>query len=168
MNYAQIRKYDISNWDGINATIFFSGCIFNCKGCFNKRAQDFNYGNEYTKEVEDLFLAYAKDKHVTGICLLGGEVFQQDLNIILSLVKRIKSEVRKPIYAWTGYVWEELIKDENKLKILDYIDVVIDGRFIEEKKDLTLKHKGSSNQREIDVQDSLRKGCIVLWKNGEN
>lgn len=160
--YAQIRKYDISNWDGINSTIFFSGCTFNCEGCFNKKAQDFNYGNEYTKEVEDTFINYAKDEHVTGVCLLGGEVFQQDLNIILKLVKRIKNEVDKPIYVWTGYLWEDLIKDSKKIEILKHIDVLIDGKFELKLKDLTLKHKGSSNQREIDVKESLKSGRVVV------
>lgn len=163
MKYAQIRKYDISNWSGINSTIFFSGCTFNCEGCFNKKAQDFNYGNDYTLDVENTFIEFAKDIHVTGVCLLGGEVFQQDLDIILSLVKRIKEEVGKPIYVWTGYSWEELIKDSKKIEILKYITVLIDGKFEIKLKDLSLKHKGSTNQREIDVQKSLSSGRIELW-----
>lgn len=163
MNYARIRRYDASNWSGINSTIFFSGCTHNCKGCFNKVAQDFNYGKPYTKEVEDLFISYIKKEQVNGVCLLGGEPFQQDLDVILNLVKRIKEETQKPIYIWTGYLWEILIQDKKKLEILKYIDVVIDGQFEEDKKDLTLKHKGSWNQREIDVQKSLLNGGIVLY-----
>lgn len=167
VKYAQIRKYDISNWDGINATIFFSGCTFNCEGCFNRKAQDFNYGKEYTKEVEETFIRYCKDKHVTGVCLLGGEVFQQDLGTILNLVKRIKNEVGKPIYIWTGYLIEELLEDKSKTEILEYANVLIDGRFDLKLKDLNLKHKGSSNQREIDVQKTLKEGEIVLWESNE-
>ena len=163
MKYAQIRKYDINNWDGINSTIFFSGCSFNCEGCFNKKAQDFNYGSEYTKEVEDLFINYAKDIHVTGVCLLGGEVFQQDLEIILNLVKRIKEEVDKPVYIWTGYLFEDLLKDDKKAEILKYVTVIIDGQFKLKLKNLTLKHKGSSNQREIDVKESLKLNKVILW-----
>lgn len=163
MNYAKIRKYDTSNWDGINSTLFVSGCHFHCKGCFNKEAQNFEFGNHFTKEVEDLFISYIKDKHVQGVNLLGGEVFHQDLDIILKLVKRIKDETNKPIYCWTGFLWENLIKNDNILEILKYIDVVIDGQFEEDKKDLTLKHKGSWNQREIDVQKSLLNGGIVLY-----
>lgn len=162
MNYADMRRYDASNWSGINSTLFVSGCTFNCKGCFNKVAQNFNYGKPYTKEVEDLFISYIKDKHVDGACLLGGEVFQQDLDIILNLVKRIKTETGKPIYVWSGYLWENLIQDEKKLKILKYIDVLIDGQFEEDKKDLTLKHKGSTNQREVNVKESLNKNKVVL------
>lgn len=167
MNYAELRKYDASNWDSINSTIYFSGCNFHCQwlGCFNKKVQDFNYGNPYTKEVEDLFISYIRDKHVDGVCLLGGEVFHQDLNIILNLVKRIKSETNKPIYVWSGYKFEDLLKDENKVKILKYIDVLIDGQFEEDKRDLTLKHKGSWNQREIDVKASLITENVILYNS---
>ena len=161
MKYAQIRKYDTSNWDGINTTIFFSGCKFSCPGCFNKDAQDFNYGLDYDLDVENLFISYAKDEHSVGVCILGGEPFQQDLDILLRLVKRIKEEVKKPVHIWTGYIFEELIKDEKKRKILKYIDTLVDGQFILAKKDLNLKFRGSSNQRVIDVQKSLKEGKIV-------
>lgn len=161
MKYAQIRKYDTSNWDGINTTIFFSGCKFGCPGCFNKDAQDFNYGLDYDLDVENLFISYAKDEHSVGVCILGGEPFQQDLDILLRLVKRIKEEVNKPIHIWTGYIFEELIKDEKKRNILNYIDTLVDGQFILAKKDLNLKFRGSSNQRVIDVQKSLKEGKIV-------
>lgn len=164
MNYATIRKYDASNWDGINSTIFFSGCRFNCHNCFNKEVQNFNYGKPYTEDIEDLFISYIKDKHVKGACLLGGEVFQQDLDIILNLVRRIKSETQKPIYIWSGYIWEDLISDSKKLEILKHTNILIDGQFEENKKDLKLKHKGSSNQREIDVSKSLEKGEVVLYE----
>lgn len=162
INYVSLRKYDASNWSGINTTIFFSGCTFNCKGCFNKVAQDFNYGKPYTKETEDLLASYVKDKNVKGLCILGGEPFQQDLDMLLNLVRRIKKETNKPIYMWTGYLWEYLAQDDKKLEILKYVDVIIDGQFQEDKKDLTLKHKGSSNQREIDVKKSLKEQKVVL------
>lgn len=161
MKYAKIRKYDTSNWDGINTTIFFSGCKFNCLGCFNKEAQDFNYGKDFTKEVEDLFISYAKDTHVVGVCLLGGEIFQQDLWLIFKFVERIKKEVNKPVHLWTGYKWEELLKDPKKIMILEYCDTLVDGQFEIEKKDLTLKYRGSSNQRVIDIKKSLIKGDVI-------
>ena len=163
MKYAKIRKYDVSNFRGVNSTLFVSGCRFNCKGCFNKEAQDFNYGNEFTKEIEDLFISYIKDKHVEGVNLLGGEIFQQNLDIILNLVKRIKNETNKPIYAWTGYLFEDLLKDEKKVEILKYIDIVIDGKFELENKDLTLKFRGSSNQRVINVIESLVQDKVILY-----
>ncbi len=162
MKYGDLRRYDASNWSGINSTLFVTGCNFHCKGCWNLQAQDFNYGKEYTKEVEDLFISYIKDKHVSGACILGGEPLQQDLNIILNLVKRIKKETNKPIHMWTGYTWEEIIKDQKKVEIMKYVDTLVDGRFILEQRDLTLKHKGSRNQREINVQETLKEGRVVL------
>lgn len=165
INYAKLRKYDANNFSGINSTLFVSGCYHNCEGCFNKEAQDFNYGKPFTKEVEDLFLSYIKDENVKGVNLLGGEPFQQDLNTIYNLVKRITKETGKPIYCWTGYRWSEIVQDEKKVEILKYITVLIDGRFEIDKRDLTLKHKGSWNQKEIDVQKSLVKGEIILYKN---
>ena len=161
MNYAKIIKYDTGNWDGVNTTIFFSGCRFNCPGCFNKCAQDFNYGKKYTEEVEDLLISYAKDQHVVGVCILGGEPFQQDIDILLRLVRRIAYEVNKPIHIWTGYSFEDLLADEQKKKILCFIDTLVDGRFVLKKKDLNLKYRGSSNQRVIDVQASLETGEVI-------
>lgn len=162
MNYTKMMKYDTSNWDGITATIFFSGCKFHCPGCFNQEAWDFNHGQPFDKKAEDLFISYAKNPHVTGVCLLGGEVFQQDLDRILDLVIRIKREVRKPIHVWSGYTYEELMADEKKMVILCHIDTLVDGPFIFKQKDLRLKHRGSSNQRVIDVQASMQTGQIAL------
>ena len=162
MNYTKMMKYDTSNWDGITATIFFSGCKFHCPGCFNQEAWDFNHGQSFDKKAEDLFISYAKNPHVTGVCLLGGEVFQQDLDRILDLVIRIKREVRKPIHVWSGYTYEEIMDDEKKMVILCHIDTLVDGPFIFKQKDLRLKHRGSSNQRVIDVQASMQTGQIVL------
>ena len=162
MNYTKMMKYDTSNWEGITATIFFSGCKFHCPGCFNQEAWDFNHGQPFDKKAEDLFISYAKNPHVTGVCLLGGEVFQQDLDRILDLVIRIKREVRKPIHVWSGYTYEEIMADEKKMVILCYIDTLVDGPFIFKQKDLRLKHRGSSNQRVIDVQASMQSGQIVL------
>ena len=162
MNYTKMMKYDTSNWDGITATIFFSGCKFHCPGCFNQEAWDFNHGQPFDKKAEDLFISYAKNPHVTGVCLLGGEVFQQDLDRILDLVIRIKREVRKPIHVWSGYTYEEIMADEKKMVILCHVDTLVDGPFIFKQKDLRLKHRGSSNQRVIDVQASMRSGQIVL------
>ena len=142
----------------------FQGAISIAPNCFNKEAWDFNYGQPFTKEVEDKLIDYAKDVHVNHVSLLGGEVFHQDLNIILNLVKRIKEEVNKPIYVWTGFTWEELLKDDKKIEILKYIDVLTDGRFEQDKKDMNLLYKGSTNQIEISVQESLKEGRIVKYK----
>ena len=164
MNYADLRKYDTANGSGIGTTIFVSGCNFHCSNCFNRTAWDFNFGQPFTKEVEDKLIDYAKDVHVNHVSLLGGEIFHQDLNIILNLVKRIKEEVNKPIYVWTGFTWEELLKDDRKIEILKYIDVLTDGRFEQDKKDMSLLYKGSWNQKTIDVKSSLSKGKIIKYE----
>ena len=164
MKYAQIRKFDVTNGPKVRTTLFVSGCNFHCPNCFNKDTTwDFNSGKEFTKKVEDKLIDYAKDIHVNHVSLLGGEIFHQDLDIILHLVKRIKEEVNKPIYVWTGFTWEELLKDDRKIEILKYIDVLTDGRFEQDKKDMSLLYKGSSNQKTINVQDSLKQNKVVEY-----
>lgn len=160
MNYADLRRYDVSNWSGINTTLFVSGCTHNCEGCFNKEQQNFNYGKPFTKEAEDLFISYAKDPHVDSVCILGGEPLQQDLNLMFNLVKRIKAEVDKPIHMWSGYTWEEILQDDKKVDVVMWIDTLVDGRFMLDQRDLTLVYKGSRNQRVIDVQQSLKLGKV--------
>jgi len=161
MNYAKIIPYDTGNWDGITTTIFFSGCTLNCLGCFNKELHDFNYGQKYTLDVEEQLIKYASSPHVTGVCIMGGEVFQQDLDILQRLTLRLRIEVDKPIHIWSGYTFEELMKKPDNIMVLLNVDTLVDGRFVLAKKDLTLKYRGSSNQRVIDVQASLKEGRAV-------
>ena len=166
MNYADLRPFDATNGIGIGTSLFVSGCSFHCKECFNKEAWDFNYGKPFTKEVEDYFINCAKNPHVDHVSLLGGEVFYQDLDIILNLVKRIKTEVKKPIWVWTGFVFDELIKSKSQGNIindiLQYIDILVDGQFEIDKKDINLKLRGSTNQRIIDVQESLKQDKVII------
>lgn len=161
MNYAEIKKFDIANSPYIGSSIFFSGCNFHCRGCFNEIAQDFNYGKPYTKEIEDEFIKYLKHDMIKNANILGGEPFQQDLNKILTLVKRIKSETNVGIWIWSGNLFENLIKDKKCKEILKYIDFLVDGQFKMEERDLNLKYRGSSNQRVIDVQKSLKENKII-------
>lgn len=128
MNYTDLRKYDASNWSGINTTLFVSS---------------FSYGKPFTKEVEDLLIAYAKDEFVDGVCILGGEPLQQDFDTMFNLVKRIKAEVDKPIQMWSSCTWEEILQDDKKVNILLWIDTLVDG------------------QRKIDIQRSLMEGMMV-------
>lgn len=160
MNYAQIRRYDISNGIGIRTSIFLSGCRFNCKNCFNIQYQNFCYGEEFTDETLNTVLAYVSDDNVKGLSILGGEPLMQDSNELLKLVKTVKENYPyKDIWLWTGHRFNEIpCKYEPVLK---YVDVLIDGRFEENKKDLTLKWRGSSNQRIIDVQKTIKFGNIV-------
>ena len=111
----------------------------------------------------ELLLEYAKDEHVDGVCLLGGEVFHQPLDEMYDIIAKIRDEVKKPIHVWTGYKWEHLIIDPDKKKILSLIDTLVDGPFIEELKDINLKYRGSSNQRVIDVKKTLENGGIIEW-----
>ena len=162
MNYAQLRHYDVAIGLGVRASIFVSGCRFNCKGCFNKEAQDFNYGNIYTKEVENKFMEYIKDDNVKGISILGGEPLMQTMDdSLLNLIKRIKKESNKEIWMWTGFIYETAILDEKRKEILDYVDVLVDGQFDESKKVLNLKFRGSTNQRIIDLNRTRKEGKIV-------
>lgn len=162
MNYAQIRHYDVANGPGVRASIFVSGCTHNCKNCFNKEAQDFNYGNLYTKEVEDKFMKYVLDNNTKGVSILGGEPLMQTMdNSLLNLLKRIKKETNKEIWLWSGYTYEEAILSEKRREILNYVDVLVDGRFEEENKSLLIKFRGSTNQRIIDLNKTRKEGKIV-------
>lgn len=160
MNYSLIREMDVTNGPGIRVTLFVSGCTHNCNGCFNKEQQDFNNGELFTKETEDLFISYVKNDIVVGVNILGGEPLQQDITLY-SLLKRIKRETNKSIWLWTGYTLDTI--PVNKLSILDYIDVLIDGRFELDKRDLKLKYRGSKNQ---NVYDKVNNEFIL--KNVDN
>ena len=165
MKYAKIRKYDISNAPGICTTLFVSGCTHNCDECFNKEQQDFNYGNEFTKEIEDEFIEYSKSKQVKAVNILGGEPMQQLMDdTLLNLLRRIKKETNKPIWLWSGYTYEEIISNSRRLELLEEVDVLIDGKFEISKRDLMLKYRGSSNQRIIDVKKSLEAKEVVLYE----
>ena len=167
MKYAKIRKYDTSNGQGIRTTLFVSGCTHNCKGCFNKKAQNFNHGFNWNSKREEEFMTYVKDDKVVGVNILGGEPMQQIKdNDLLRLLERIKKETGKSIWLWTGYTIEEILINNNliQLSMLSLVDVLIDGRFEEDKKDLKLKYRGSSNQRVIDVPASINKEEVVLLK----
>lgn len=163
MNYAEIKRYDVANSPYVGSTLFVSGCTNNCEGCFNTIAKDFNYGNQWTNDTEDLFIKYLQDEQIRNANILGGEPMQQDSDTILHLVKRIKSETNVDIWCWTGCLFEDLIKKEDKVEILKYIDVLIDGKFDKSKRDLKLKYRGSSNQRIIDVPKSLKENRVKLY-----
>lgn len=162
MKYAQTRRHDIANGPGIRTTLFVSGCSHFCKGCFNREYWDFNYGKEFTKEVQDqLIEEIKKTKHFS---LLGGEPFQAGWDI-LAFLFRVKHETGADIWCWTGYRFEELINPPDgasyRREMLKFIDFLVDGKFDESKKDITLKFRGSSNQRIIDVKESLKNEKVI-------
>ncbi len=162
MNYAKIRKFDVSNGPGVRATLFVSGCTNNCEGCFNKDLQDFNYGELWTDEVENDFIKQVKNSNIVGVNILGGEPMDQIKDEDLSnLLKRIKEETNKSIWIWSGYLYEDIIANKERNKILSYADVLIDGRFELSKRDISLKYRGSSNQRIIDIVKSRKENKVV-------
>lgn len=163
MNYAQIRKFDTANGIGIRSTLFVSGCTHRCAGCFNKEYQHFKHGYKWTKEVEDNFISHLKNPNVHGVTILGGEPMDQIYdNDLLELVKRIKRETNQNIWIYSGYTYEEIIAHSKKKEILMYCDVLVDGPFVQELKNLKLKFRGSSNQRIIEISKSLECGQVCL------
>ena len=164
MHYGQIRKYDVANGLGIRVTFFVTGCTHNCFNCFNKDYQNFDSGKLWLEENTQEVIEYLKDPNVAGLSILGGEPFQNTLGI-LDVVKKVKAEIDKPIWIWTGYLYEGLINNEDNRELLNYCDVLIDGPFKEELKDLTLKYKGSKNQRVIDVKQTIKENKVILLED---
>lgn len=162
MNYAKIRKFDVSNGPGVRTTLFVSGCTNNCEGCFNKDLQNFNYGDKWTKEIEDKFIEYVKNTNINGVNILGGEPMDQIKDKDLyNLLKRIKDETKKSIWLWSGYLYEDILKNEDRMAMLSFVDVLVDGRFEINKRNISLKYRGSSNQRVIDIPKSIENRGIV-------
>lgn len=164
MNYAQMRKFDIANGPGVRATLFVSGCTHDCLNCFNEPYQSFDYGNAWDEEALEKFMSYVMDPNVKGVTILGGEPMQQD-EALLKLVKRIKAETDKTIWIYSGYTYEVILQNEHRRAILSECDVLVDGPFIEALKNLNLRFRGSSNQRIIDIQASLKAGEVILYEN---
>ncbi len=170
MNYADIKRIDTANGTGVRVSLFVSGCNHHCKNCFNQEAWDFNYGKLFTEEQIEEILGYLDHEYIAGLTLLGGEPFERDNQIgLLPLLRKVKAKFpEKNIWCFTGFYYDTEIMEKMyprwqcTREMLSYIDVLVDGRFEEDKKDLTLKFKGSSNQRTIDVQESLKEGKIVL------
>lgn len=162
MNFAQIRKYDVANGPGIRTTIFVTGCTHKCPNCFNEEYQDFNFGNPWTRKETDEVIEDLKLDEVKGLTILGGEPFQNEVDL-LQVIRDIKKEVQKEIWIFSGYTYEEILKDQDKKKLLEECDVLVDGRFVEALKDLSLRFRGSSNQRIIDIKKSLEVNKVVLF-----
>lgn len=172
MNYATIKKMDVANGPGLRVSLFVSGCTHQCKECFNKEAWDFNYGEPFTEETVETILEYLKSEHIKGLSLLGGEPFEhENQKGLLPLLRKVKEVYpNKTVWCYSGYDFEKdmlgrmITEWEETKELLSYIDVLVDGEFMVEKKDLTLRFKGSRNQRIIKVQESLQDNNIVLWE----
>lgn len=162
MRYGQIRSLDIANGKNCRVSIFVSGCTHCCPGCFQPETWDFNYGKEFTEDTLNSIIELAKPSYIAGLSVLGGEpVHPRNLPEVLKLTRKFKEVYpEKDIWLWTGYQLEDVFED-----LVDSgIDVVVDGKFVEELKDLRLKFRGSSNQRIINLKETIRTGDIVLYE----
>lgn len=175
MNYADIKEVDIQDGEGVRVSLYVSGCHFHCKGCHNKEAWDFNYGKKFTDETIDRIVNLLDKNYITGLSILGGEplepVNQQGL---VKLVKTVKDKFpNKNIWCWTGYDFEKdifgkMYKEFAFTKeLLENIDIIVDGQFEEENKLVDLKFRGSTNQKKIDVQASIKSDSVVALKFGD-
>lgn len=163
MNYTLIRSIDIANGEGIGTALFVSGCPFHCEGCFNTETWDYGYGKEFTQKTL-ISLIEATDKpYINRISILGGEplapVNLETVSLIIESLKKRFPEKR--IWIYSGYTYESLNK--NQLRVISKADILVDGQFIKEKKDLNLKFRGSSNQRIIDIQQTIKGSRLTLW-----
>lgn len=171
MNYADIKQYDIANGPGVRVSVFVSGCTHHCKGCFNEEAWDFSYGTPFTEQTIETVIEYMKPSFVCGLTVLGGEPMEpQNQTEVVKLLRRVKEVYpKKSIWLFSGYDFEQDIVGrmyasvpETK-ELLSYLDVMVDGKFVEEQKSLSLRFKGSANQRTILVQESLSEGKVLLY-----
>lgn len=172
MNYGEIKKYDIANGEGVRVSLFVSGCTHRCKGCFNHETWDFRFGKHFTVDTENEIIEALNQTFISGFSLLGGEPFEpQNQEVLLPFLRKVKERYpQKNIWCYTGYTLEDDLLSESRARcqhtdeMLSLIDVLVDGEFKEELKDITLAFRGSSNQRIIDVKESLKQGKTILWK----
>ncbi|MBY0759171.1 anaerobic ribonucleoside-triphosphate reductase activating protein [Sellimonas caecigallum] len=175
MNYADIKKWDVANGPGIRVSLFVSGCTHRCKGCFNEEAWDFEYGKPFTKETEDIILKELEKSYYKGFTLLGGEPFEySNQKVLAPFLKRVREKFPDiSIWCYSGYLFDKEItgkmlpKWAETAEMLKYIDVIVDGRFVEEQKKVNLLFRGSENQRIIEVRKSLEAGRPILWEPPE-
>lgn len=160
MHYAGLKKFDIANGPGVRVSLFISGCRRGCKGCFNPETWNFKYGKEFDMRALLELDAAMDDPNVAGLSILGGDPMEpENREMVESICRYMKFEYPdKDIWMWTGFTWDE-VRDFGVFK---YVDILVDGPFVQELKDLRLKWRGSSNQRVIDVQESLQSGEVVL------
>lgn len=171
MNYAHIKTFDMADGAGCRTSLFVSGCTHHCEGCFNEVAWPFDYGQPFTTEVQDTLIAETNKTFIDGITILGGEPMEvRNQAALLPFLEKFRKRLPdKSIWIYSGYTWEQLTDESNSrchsadtLPILNLIDVLVDGEFVLAKKDITLRFRGSSNQRIIDVPSSLKAGGVVI------
>ena len=171
MHYGNIKNYDIADGEGVRVTLFCSGCTNRCEGCFQPETWDFCYGKEYTKETEDQLIQMLTNPNIQGLTLLGGDPFEpSNQRTLIALLRRVKQELpTKDVWAYTGFVYEQDLLEgqrkhtEVKDEMLSYIDVLVDGPFVIDQKDISLYFRGSTNQRAIDMPKTLKSGNVVIY-----
>ena len=171
MHYGNIKNYDIADGEGVRVTLFCSGCTNRCEGCFQPETWDFCYGKEYTKETEDQLIQMLTNPNIQGSTLLGGDPFEpSNQRTLITLLRRVKQELpTKDVWAYTGFVYEQdLLEGQRKHtevtdEMLSYIDVLVDGPFVIDEKDISLYFRGSTNQRVIDMPKTLKSGNVVIY-----
>ena len=173
MNYADIRRVDVANGPGVRVSLFVSGCTHRCPGCFNPETWDFGFGAPFGETQIQEILGYLRPNYIRGLSLLGGEPFEpENQSAVLELVKRVRAELpQKDIWCYTGYLLESLAEGKigsHSRALLEQIDVLVDGPFVLERKNLGLRFRGSENQRIIQVQDSLNAGSIIQWDDTQS
>ena len=162
MRFGKLNKHDIANGEGVRVSLFVSGCPHRCKGCFNPETWDRNFGEQFNEDTINEILDAMIPDYITGLTILGGEpLVRYNALAVYEICKTVKRKYpHKSIWVYTGYLYEEV----ESLVAMRFIDVLVDGRFIEDQKDITLKFKGSKNQRIIDVKASRRADKVVLWE----
>lgn len=172
MNYCTIKKWDIADGIGVRVSLFVSGCTHHCKGCFQPETWDFNYGELFTQETENELLEALSPDYINGLTLLGGEPFEPaNQRVLVNFLKKVKEQYpQKTIWCYSGYMYEELKKESRARcevtdEMLSMVDVLVDGEFMQEKKNISLQFRGSENQRIIDIKRTVVAGEIVLWQS---
>ena len=167
MNYSGIKYADMINGKGIRVSLFVSGCTHCCKNCFNMETWNEHYGSTFTIKEEDEILNYFRKYStiVKGLSILGGDpTYPKNIEPLLKFIKKFKAEFKeKDIWIWSGFTWEEILEDDARSSLIKECDVLIDGKFVDELKDLNLKWRGSSNQRVIDIQKTLKSGKVIEY-----
>lgn len=171
MNYSEIKKTDIANGEGVRVSLFVSGCTHHCKGCFNSNTWDFDYGKPFTKETVKEIIEALQPDYIKGLTLLGGEPFEPcNQRELVKLLKEVKTILpQKDIWCYTGYLFDKELLRESRAKcevtneMISMIDVLVDGEYVEELRSIALKFKGSTNQRIIDIKESLGNNKICLY-----
>ena len=171
MYYGEIKNFDIANGEGVRVSLFVSGCTHHCHNCFNRETWDFHFGQPFTEETEEMLLQELAPDYTNGLSLLGGEPFEpQNQAVLLPFLRRVKAAFpEKNIWCYTGYLFDTELLGESRARcehtdeMLSYIDILVDGEFVQELYSIALQFRGSSNQRIIDVQKSLKSGQVVLY-----